>query len=58
MERALQKGYLCLFAEKGRGLEPQDPLVAFLNIITDIKMLPRFVNVFQFSAQTLFVCAC
>ena len=29
-EKALQKGHFCSFAEKGRGLDPQDPLVGRL----------------------------
>ena len=32
IERALQKGHFCSFAEKDRVLEPQDTLVARLDI--------------------------
>ena len=31
-KRALQKGHICSFPENGSGPDPEDPLVAFLNL--------------------------
>ena len=49
IERALQKGYFCSSAEKGRGLDPLDPLVA--RLLSGLLQMDINIDAFAFDCD-------